>query len=293
MFRAESALAPTSPDAVHNTSDCAVHPTPLPPITAASLPHRFIISPLPLPLSTLTPLESALPQNQISHSANPIESTPFLHIAPFRTNSAPVTPAFTTLTKHTPRDPFRMNTSAKHQVAPHRAHLATNSPKISYVKMNTTRSGHSTHTSAQNSQPCADTPVPQLTLVARAARLAALWYTFTSRTQHTQLHDFSLWQTRKGRAVTSRQTEGLGQQDQGRVVGDRRHHFSGPAQDRSRATETTGNGAALRRLGRGHHQRNSCFRARKARSQRALRCFATQADRKSTRLNSSHEWISY
>src|SRR5271155_5228781 len=93
MFRARSALAPTSPN-----------------VATSSL--------VPLLLSTLNPLESALPQNQISHSANPIESTPFFQIAPFRTNSAPVTPASTTLTKHTPGNPIRMNTSTKHPGAP-------------------------------------------------------------------------------------------------------------------------------------------------------------------------------
>src|SRR5271154_4106760 len=70
----------------------------------------------------LNPLESALPQNQISHSANPIESTPFFQIAQFRPNSAPVTPAVTTLTKSTPRNPIRMNTSTKHHLSPHPRH---------------------------------------------------------------------------------------------------------------------------------------------------------------------------
>src|SRR5271168_1060697 len=94
MFRAESAFAPPAPHSVNSSL-------------------------LPLQLPALTPLESALPQNQISHSANPIESTPFFQIVPFRTNSAPVNPASTTLTKHTPRNPIRMNTCTKHQVAPH------------------------------------------------------------------------------------------------------------------------------------------------------------------------------
>jgi len=79
-----------------------------------------------------------------------------------------------------------MNTSAKHQVAPHPEHLVTDSSKTIYVKTNAARRYHSTHNSEQISQPCADTPIPQLALVARAATLAALWYTFTSRTQHTQ-----------------------------------------------------------------------------------------------------------
>src|SRR5271156_1909129 len=93
MFRAESAFAQPSPHSVNSSL-------------------------LPLQLPALTPLESALPQNQISRSANPIESTPFFQIAQLRTNSAPVTPASTTLTKHTPRNPIRMNTSTKHQGAP-------------------------------------------------------------------------------------------------------------------------------------------------------------------------------
>src|SRR5271156_2377494 len=94
MFRAESAFAQPSPHSVNSSL-------------------------LPLQLPALTPLESALPQNQISRSANPIESTPFFQIAQLRTNSAPVTPASTTLTKHTPRNPIRMNTSTKHHGAPH------------------------------------------------------------------------------------------------------------------------------------------------------------------------------
>src|SRR5271168_2065913 len=142
MFRAESALAPTSPHAVHNISDSAIHPATHRPITAASLPHRFIISPLPLQLSTLTPLESALPQNQISHSANPIESTPFFRIAPIRTNSTSVTPASTTLTKHAPRNPIRMNTSTKHQVATPHAITVANSSERLYRRIDVIRSYH-------------------------------------------------------------------------------------------------------------------------------------------------------
>src|SRR5277367_4815962 len=93
MFRAESTLAQPAPHSVNSSL-------------------------LPLRFSALNPLESALPQNQISHPANPIESTPFFQIAQLRTKSAPVTPASTTLTKHTPRNPIRMNTSTKHQGAP-------------------------------------------------------------------------------------------------------------------------------------------------------------------------------
>src|SRR5271170_6870359 len=100
---------------------------------------------LPLPLSTLDPLESALPQNQIYQPANPIESTPFFQIAQFRTNSAPVTPAYTTLTKHPSRNPIRMNTSTEHQVAPPPAIIATDSYKTLYRKIHTTRSCHFPH----------------------------------------------------------------------------------------------------------------------------------------------------
>src|SRR5271170_4345973 len=94
MFRAESTLAQPAPHSVNSSL-------------------------LPLRFSALNPLESALPQNQISHPANPIKSTPFFQIAQLRTKSASVTLASTTLTKHTPRNPIRMNTSTKHQVAPH------------------------------------------------------------------------------------------------------------------------------------------------------------------------------
>src|SRR5277367_4332651 len=135
MFRANSAPAPISPHAVHSLFDSPIRPTTHPLITAASLPHRFIISPRPLQLSALNPVESALPQNQISHSANPIESTPFFQIAPFRTNSAPVTPASTTLTKHAPHNPIRMNTSTKHQVATPHAITVDNSSERLYRRI--------------------------------------------------------------------------------------------------------------------------------------------------------------
>src|SRR5271156_41378 len=140
MFRAKSAPAPPSPSAVHNISNSAIHPTTQPPITAASLTYRFIISLLPQPLSALNPLESALPQNQISRSANPIESTPFFQIAQLRSNSAPATPASTTLTKHAPHNPIRMNTSTKHHVAPPHTTIVTNSYKALYQKMHAARS---------------------------------------------------------------------------------------------------------------------------------------------------------
>src|SRR5271169_4141046 len=129
MFRAKSALTPTTP-------------------------HAVTSSLLPLRLSTLNPLESALPQNQISHSANPIESTPFFQIAQFRTNSAPATPASTTLTKHAPRNPIRMNTSTKHQLAPPHTTIATNSYKTLYQKMHAARSYHCPHLDRKLGEGC-------------------------------------------------------------------------------------------------------------------------------------------
>src|SRR5271156_2334479 len=119
MFRAKYAPAPTSPHAIPNISSSATQPTTHPPTTAASPSYRFITSPRPPQLFTINPVESALPQNQISHLANQIESTPFFQITQFRTNSAPATPASTTLTRHPSRNSIRINTSTKHQVAPH------------------------------------------------------------------------------------------------------------------------------------------------------------------------------
>src|SRR5277367_2100550 len=120
MFRAESTLAQPAPHSVNSSL-------------------------LPLRFSALNPLESALPQNQISHPANSIESTPFFQIAQLRTKSASVTLASTTLTKHTPRNPIRMNTSTKHQGAPPLTTLATNSYHTLYRKTCTAWSYHFPH----------------------------------------------------------------------------------------------------------------------------------------------------
>src|SRR5271156_6003123 len=133
MFRPTSALAPTSPVAIQNISDSAIHSTTHPPITTTPPSHRFIASPLRLQPFALSPVESALPQNQISHFANPIESTPFFRATQFRTNSAPVNPAYTTLTKHPSRNPIRMNTSTKHQGAPPHHQKLTVSYSILYA----------------------------------------------------------------------------------------------------------------------------------------------------------------
>src|SRR5271165_388177 len=112
MSPANPLPTPTSPPTRHPIS-----PTPsvrsrsltLHPIT--SLRHYFLTS-----SSLATPLESALPQTQTSPSANPIESTLFFENLRFCTKRVLVTPASTTLTKHTPRNPIRMNTSTKHVV---------------------------------------------------------------------------------------------------------------------------------------------------------------------------------
>src|SRR5271168_3509349 len=99
------------------------------------LPNAVASSAVSIQLSALNPLESALPQNQTSHSANPIESTPFFQIAQFRTNSAPVTPAYTTLTKCPSRNPIRMNTSTKHQAGPLQQATLTYLYSISYAEI--------------------------------------------------------------------------------------------------------------------------------------------------------------
>src|SRR5271165_1836628 len=75
----------------------------------------------------VTPLGSALPQTQTSLPATPIESAPFFTVVHIFAKSTPVTPASTTLTKHTPRNPIRMNTSAKHLEPPKPHCTLTNS----------------------------------------------------------------------------------------------------------------------------------------------------------------------
>src|SRR5271165_3518038 len=69
-------------------------------------------------VSLATPLESALPQTQTSPPATPIESTRFLTVVHIFAKSVSVTLAFTTLTKHIPHNPIRMNTSTKHHGHP-------------------------------------------------------------------------------------------------------------------------------------------------------------------------------
>ena len=79
-----------------------------------------------------------------------------------------------------------MNTSTERQVATPGTHHVTNSYEAVYLRATGLRSYHSAHNSAQNSRRRATTVIPHVTQVALAATLAALWYTFTSRTQHTQ-----------------------------------------------------------------------------------------------------------
>src|SRR5271165_549662 len=78
------------------------------------LPNRPISATPKILISLATPLESALPRNPTHRFVTPIESTPFFRTSPFFANCASVTPAYTTLTKHAPRNPCRMNTSTKH-----------------------------------------------------------------------------------------------------------------------------------------------------------------------------------
>src|SRR5208337_887763 len=87
-----------------------------------------------------TPLESALPRNQTWPSATPIESTPFFEILQFCTKSTPVTPAFTTLTKHMPCNPIRMNTSTRHHATPALSSHLTVLYSVSYMNPTPRRS---------------------------------------------------------------------------------------------------------------------------------------------------------
>src|SRR5271165_259477 len=82
--------------------------------------HYFIPSRPPVGIlpSALNPLECALTRNRTHHLATPVESTRFFKIARSSAKSLRVTLVSTTLTKHTPRNPIRMNTSAKHQEHP-------------------------------------------------------------------------------------------------------------------------------------------------------------------------------
>jgi hypothetical protein len=78
--------------------------------------------PVPINFFRANPLESALPQIAQTHFVTSIESTPIFTILPFLANFAPVTPAYTSLTKPPSANPNRMNTSEKTLgVLPHEA----------------------------------------------------------------------------------------------------------------------------------------------------------------------------
>src|SRR5271165_819579 len=128
------------------------HPPPSPtpqPLLVLSPDHCFLTSlPRPnfSPNNPATPLESALPQNQTSPPVTPIESTPFFTITHIFARSAPATPVSTTLTKYPSCNPRRMNTSAKHPVAPNATSPLTNYYSMTYTRYNTTWSYHFAHT---------------------------------------------------------------------------------------------------------------------------------------------------
>src|SRR5271165_305231 len=119
MSPAKPLPTPTSPLIRHPISQTKIRPARLRSRFPISLPRYFITSSLRLRISipALNPLESALPRTPNSCFVNPIESTRFSRISQICTKRASVTPASATLTKPTPRNPIRMNTSTKHQEA--------------------------------------------------------------------------------------------------------------------------------------------------------------------------------
>ena len=124
MSPGERIPTPTSPPTRH-------HISPAPPSSlcfATSLLRCFA----PRSPHSVTPLESALPQKQTCHFITPIESTRFFQVLPFFTKPAPVSPVSTTLTKHTPRNPIRMNTSEKHPEGHKRTSHLSNLDSKSY-----------------------------------------------------------------------------------------------------------------------------------------------------------------
>src|SRR5271165_3799321 len=125
-------------------------PSPTPqPLLVLSPDHCFLTSlPRPnfSPNNPATPLESALPQTPTSPPVTPIESMPFFTITHIFARSAPATPVSTTLTKYPSCNPRRMNTSAKHPVAPNATSPLTNYYSMTYTRYNTTWSYHFAHT---------------------------------------------------------------------------------------------------------------------------------------------------
>src|SRR5271165_366556 len=110
-------LARTSPIP---TSICTIRTLRRLPQCLSSWLHYFIPSRPPVGIlpSALNPLECALTRNRTHHLATPVESTRFFKIAHSSAKSLRVTLVSTTLTKHTLRNPIRMNTSERHQEDP-------------------------------------------------------------------------------------------------------------------------------------------------------------------------------
>src|ERR1700733_7585728 len=110
----------------------------------------------------------------------------------------------------------------------------------------------------------------------------AICYNFVLPVQRLgRPYDFTLRQKRAG-TYTSRKAESFGQQDQSRVVRNRRQHLSGREKNRCIAAQTARNGAAFRRPRRPHHKRNPRIRPRKARTQRPFGCHSGEARNQSS-----------
>src|SRR5271166_239054 len=151
MSPAKPLPTPTSPLTRPPISQTKIRPARLRSLFPILLPHYFITSSLRLRISipALTPLESALPQNQNSCFVTSIESTQLFKISHIRTECVPVTPASTTLTKPTPRNPIRMNTSTKHQESTNTTRKLTTLYSTSYqgiaVVHSSNREQHCSH----------------------------------------------------------------------------------------------------------------------------------------------------
>src|SRR5271166_2788439 len=125
-------------------------PTPLPQPSLILSPDHCFLTSLPRPYfspqNPATPLESALPQSPTSPPVTPIESMPFFAITHIFARSEPATPVSTTLTKHPSCNPRRMNTSAKHPVAPNAGSHLTIYYAMTYTKCHAPWSYHFAHT---------------------------------------------------------------------------------------------------------------------------------------------------
>src|SRR5271165_633035 len=102
------------------TSICTIRTLRRLPQCLSSRLHYFIPSRPPVGIlpSALNPLECALTRNRTHHLATPVESTRFFKIARSSAKSLRVSFVSITLSQHTPRNPIRINTSAKHQEHP-------------------------------------------------------------------------------------------------------------------------------------------------------------------------------